>query len=247
MSDDKTKEILKLSKQIADLEAEYQEFAYIVSHDLNGVLRQVGGFAQIIFDRHANRFDARTTRQFELLIEGADNGRDILDGLLDYSRLNTVDVPIGDVDCNVVVSEVLEKLDELVTFAEARIQVDDLPVIIASGSRISQVFFNLLENALIFRREDVVPEISVSVKETVDLWMFKITDNGIGVQPQHEVKIFDVLQCAGGRHYNGIGMGLAICRKIIRQHDGNIWMNSDYGRGSELLFTIKKSPALLFC
>lgn len=240
MTDEIAMDLVEAQKELADLKAEYQEFAYIVSHDLSAVLRQVGGFAQIVYDKHANNFDTRTLRHFELIIEGAETGKDLLEGLLLFSRLNTVDAPKELVDCNTIASECVESLSELIISTGAEISIEDLPTLPANRVRLAQVLYNLIHNALIFVDNDVKPKIRITAKDADNLWLFGIEDNGIGIRSQYRDNIFDVLQTAAGKKFEGLGMGLAIARKIIQQHGGSIWVNSEIGEGSKFYFTLSK-------
>ena len=240
MSDEVTNELVELRKALAELQAEYQSFAYIISHDLSAVLRQTSGFTEIIYNKHAETFDDRTKRHFELILKGSETGKELLDGLLRFSRLNTVEAPNESVNCNDVFTICMEQLSHRVHGVDAEITCNNLPSVYANEARIAQVFYNLLENTLIYVRYQVNPKIFVSVVEKGSHYQFSIADNGIGIREKHQSKIFDVLQRVDGKKYDGIGMGLAIARKIIQQHGGSIWVESELKKGSTFYFTIPK-------
>jgi len=220
---------------------EYQEFAYIVSHDLFGALRQVEGFAKIVSAKNADGLDEKTHRHLGLILEGSEKGKKILEALLDFSRLNTTDAPFTSVDCNAVAEDVLSELADLAQAKEAQITCGKLPVIIAYKPMITRVFYNLILNALTYHPANDPPQISITSTSETDHWSFLIQDSGIGMKEANKDKIFKPLRRGVGKGFgDGMGMGLATAKKILERHGGHISVESELSMGAAFTFTVSK-------
>ncbi len=234
-------ELEKARNDLVELKAEYEEFVYIVSHDLSAPLRQVEGFVEIITEKHADSFDDKTKRHFELINSGTAKAKQILDAITRYSRINTVIEPYTLLDLNVVMNDVKDNLSSLIDKHNALFTFDTLPKIQGSREQIIKVFECLIHNALTYQQVGNQPVIKLSVSDKGDVWQFCINDNGIGVADNNKDKIFKVLRRGvSDKKYAGMGMGLAISKKILQKHHGDIWLDSDLENGTSFYFTIAK-------
>ena len=241
MSADVANELEKVKQELAALKAEYEEFVYIISHDLSAPLRQIEGFADIIESNHSDSFDEKTKRHFALIHSGATQATQILTALTNYSRLNTRAQPFALMDCNEIVAQVLAELSPLIAEMGASINCVELPSIIGDSEQIKLLFACLIENALIYQLPGNKPVIFISAKDDNNFWQFSINDNGIGVPENLTEKIFKVLRRGvSSKKYPGLGMGLAIAQKILQKHLGDISLNVDTNTGSTFTFKIAK-------
>ena len=163
---------------------------------------------------------------------------ELVKGLLFYSRLGKAR-KLEHVDCNELVKNVIDDLGLMIAESKAEIKVGKLPTLNAYPVELTQLFQNLIINAIKFRKADMPLEINISAKKKYDKWTFAVTDNGIGIEDKNREKIFVIFQRLHDRHeYNGTGIGLAYCKKIAELHNGSIWVESTYGKGSTFYFTI---------
>lgn len=233
--------IARLEHELQELKDEYQDFAYIVSHDLIGALRSIDGFATIITKALSGELNEKTIRHFECMNMGVENAKDILNALLEYSRVSTRIEPFTQCDLNAILQRAKYKLSPLSEPSSATIESDHLPTIMADAGQVSQLFYHLLHNALLYQAADNQPQVQVSYTENPDHWLFSIRDNGIGVKRNGFEKVFQVLRRGVlKKQYPGIGMGLASARKILQRHKGKIWVESTLDEGSTFFFTISK-------
>ncbi len=253
----------KLNQAIAELarsNAELEQFAYVASHDLQEPLRAISGYLQIIERRHKGKLDAETDRFITGAVEGAGRMKAMIDALLNYSRVGRRDVPFGLVECSSVLEQALQNLRVAVEESGATVTHDPLPPLMADNIQMVQLFQNLVGNAIKFHKPGKPPQIHISAKRLPssalspdsalpegeelgvredDGWLFAVSDNGIGIEPQYAGRIFQIFQRLHTRQeYPGTGIGLAVCRKIIEHHGGKIWVESEFGKGATFLFTI---------
>lgn len=241
MAAEKKNELEKVKQELAALKTEYEEFVYIVSHDLSAPLRQVKSFAEIIVSKHGDSFDDKTKRHFDLIEGGSNQASQMIDEIKSYSRINTRAEPFTKLDTNKLVAQVLDNLSPLITKTAASITCADLPTIIGDSAQIKLLFQCLIENSLIYQLPDNKPVISVSVSDDNNFWHFCITDNGIGVAENLTEKIFKVLRRGvSSKKYAGMGMGLAISKKILQKHQGDISVALKSEKGAAFSFKIAK-------
>jgi light-regulated signal transduction histidine kinase (bacteriophytochrome) len=165
--------------------------------------------------------------------------KEMINGLLDYSRVKTHGKPFAAVNCETVIENALADLQIVVEENKAVITHDPLPVIAADEAQLAEVFQNLLRNAIRFRKKDELPRIHVSGRKEGGEWLFSFRDNGIGIEPQYKDSLFVMFRRLHGRgEYPGTGIGLAVCKRIVERHGGRIWVESEYGKGSAFNFTI---------
>jgi len=234
-------ELAEARAKLARLEAEYKEFSYIVSHDLSGPLRTIEGFATIISQKHADSFDEKTKLHFQYIVNGVKNGTEILTSLKAFSRLNTRAQPFSACDCNALVADVQENLAEVIQSTAAQVESANLPMVFADSVQLSQAFYHLLENALRYHRADSPPKVRITAEDLGAHWQFIVTDNGIGVPAKLAERIFKPLRRAvKDKDYPGMGMGLAVTKKIAERHRGDLQFESTEGAGSTFRMTIAK-------
>jgi light-regulated signal transduction histidine kinase (bacteriophytochrome) len=235
---EKTMEELKRSN------AELEQFAYVASHDLQEPLRMVASFTQLLQNRYQDKLDDDANDFINYAVDGATRMQNLISDLLIFSRVGTRGKPFKTTDMNIILENVLANIQLSTIEADAEITYDPLPAIIADGSQMAQILQNLISNAIKFRAKSPI-HIHVSGENKPDKWVFSIRDNGIGIEPKNFEFIFVIFQRLHKRdEYEGTGIGLAICKKIIQRHNGKIWVESELGKGSTFYFTIPKKNGL---
>jgi len=213
-------------------------FAYVASHDLQEPIRTVVSFSQLLERRYKGKFDAEADDYLRFIANAGQRMHQLVNSLLEYSRTTTREIAFDAVDTEVVLSGVLENMAHTILEFGATVTHEQLPVVRGDAQQISQVFQNLIENAVKFRSADP-PRIHVSAESAGDMWRFSVRDNGIGIEPQYLDKIFVIFQRLHGQEqYPGTGIGLAIVKRIVERHGGDIWVESEPGRGSTFFFTL---------
>ncbi len=219
---------------------ELELFAYFASHDLQEPLRMVSAFTQLLGDRYGDGLDERARQYIGFAVDGANRMQQLIQDLLNFSRVDTHGEAPEPIDSKDALDEALLNLDAAIDEAGARIDVGDLPLVLADSGQLARVFQNLVGNAIKFRREDAAPHIHVAASRTDDAtWTFSVTDNGIGIEPRFAERVFQIFQRLHGREqYAGTGMGLALCKRIVERHGGRIWVESRPEGGSTFCFTL---------
>lgn len=241
MSDDLSKQLERTQQELEKLKHQYQEFVYVVSHDLTGPLRQIEGFTEIIAEKYADQFDEKTKRHINLIINGSSKAKEMLEALLVYSRLSTNQKTFAPFDCNEALDKAKEKLSDLIESSDAEILCHQLPNVTADANQISMLFCHLLRNSLLYQPAGNQPKISFEVSEKEKLWQFAISDNGIGIPERVRERAFTILRRGvADKQYPGLGMGLAFARRIVQNHGGEIWIDNEKEEGSRLIFTLVK-------
>jgi light-regulated signal transduction histidine kinase (bacteriophytochrome) len=231
--------LAETARELERSNRDLEQFAYVASHDLQEPLRQVRAFVKLLRDRHSDKFDAKAAQYFEFVNEGAARMSDLVQGLLAYSRVGAKDERKQPIACQKAMETALANLQAGIAESRARITHDDLPTVVAEPTQLSQLFQNLIGNAVKFRRDGQDPEIPVGCCRDDGHWLFRVKDNGIGIDPDYHGKVFLIFQRLHGREkYSGTGIGLAICKKIVEQHGGRIWIESKAGEGSTFCFTL---------
>ncbi len=231
----------QLETQRRDLErsnAELAQFAYVASHDLQEPLRMITSYLQLLQQRYEERLDSQAHEFIGFAVDGAQRMRALILALLDYSRVESRAKEHVPTDLNKVVAEATANLREATREAGAEITHDHLPTVAADGAQLVQLFQNLLSNAIKFRGEES-PRIHISATGEPGRWVIAHRDNGIGISPEYRGRIFDIFQRLHTRdEYPGTGIGLAICKKIVELHDGELWVESEPGEGTTFLFSV---------
>lgn len=229
------------TKELERSNAELEQFAFVASHDLQEPLRMITGFLAQLEKKYSDVLDERAEKYIYFATDGAKRMRQIILDLLDFSRVGRIDTEKEKIDLNVLVKEVLSLNKKLITDTGASVHVQDLPEIVAARSPVRQLFQNLINNALKYHHHENIPEVKVSYSEVDEFWEFRVEDNGIGIKKEYDEKIFNIFQRLHGKEeFEGSGVGLAICKKIVEGHGGEIWVESEPGEGSTFYFTIAK-------
>jgi PAS domain S-box-containing protein len=233
-------DLAKRASELAASNAELERFAYIASHDLQEPLRMVSSFLQLLQKRYSGQLDGKADQYIHYAVDGAERMKALIMDLLEYSRVGTGKENFTPVDTAVVMKEVGVIFHEKIIAAKAQIEFDLLPVVTGDKVQLTQLFQNLLSNALKYH-SDRPPRIRIGAIEEPTEWKFSVTDNGIGIDSQFFDKIFIIFQRLHNKtDYGGTGIGLAICKKIVERHGGSIWVESTPQQGSTFYFTIHK-------
>jgi PAS domain S-box-containing protein len=232
-------ELKKKSEELARSNLELQQFAYITSHDLQEPLRGISGFTELLEKRYKGQLDEKADVYIHFILDGTKQMHQVIQDLLEYSRVQTKAHEFSRIDTNRAYKQALKNLHVSITKKEAIITNDPLPELVADETQITQLFQNLIGNALKFQKPNVVPNIHVSARQDTDRWIFSIKDNGIGLELRFTDRIFKIFQRLHAKgEYEGTGIGLAICKRIVERHGGEIYVESTPGEGSTFFFTI---------
>ena len=217
---------------------ELSQFAYIASHDLQEPLRMVASFLQLLEKRYEHVLDEDGKRFIRFAVDGAKRMQALIQDLLSLSRVQTRAHPLVPVDCAKVFRDVNDNLRIAIAEADATVTCDSLPEIVADGVQITQLFQNLIDNAIKFRGAAPV-RIHVGALRRSDAWEFSVSDNGMGIEPQFFDRVFGIFQRLQTKEQvSGTGIGLAVCKKIVERHGGRIWIESEPAVGTAFFFTI---------
>lgn len=228
-------------KELAASNAELEQFAYIASHDLQEPLRMVTSFLTQIEKKYNDKLDDKGRQYIHFAVDGAKRMRKIILDLLEYSRIGKEDSEIEDIVVNDLIDDIALLNATLFKEEKITLNVAKLPVIKGRKTMIQQVFQNLIINAVRYKKAEQRPVIGIDCEEIEGFWKFSVTDNGIGIDNAFSEKIFILFQRLHNKEeFSGTGMGLAICKKIVENHGGKIWLESSDGDGSSFYFTIKK-------
>jgi light-regulated signal transduction histidine kinase (bacteriophytochrome) len=231
-------ELAKKAQELARSNADLEKFAYVASHDLQEPLRMVASYTQLLAKRYKGKLDTDADEFIDFAVDGANRMRQLIQELLSYSRVGTRGKPLQPVDIQVACANAIKNLLHAIEESCAKVSVDSLPTVMGDATQLAQLFQNLIGNGIKYR-DSRPPEIQVKATQEGDMWLFSVHDNGIGIDAQYFDRIFEMFQRLHTRkEYSGTGMGLAICRKIVQRHGGEIWVESRPGNGSTFFFTI---------
>ncbi|MFB9990521.1 ATP-binding protein [Deinococcus oregonensis] len=235
----RTHELELQTQELERSNAELEQFAYIASHDLQAPIRAVTSFAGIIAQRYAGQLDDRGQLYLQQIIGSGEHMKRLVDDLLTFSRIHTHQGDQVLVDSQAVFGEVARRLASEDMEGTFDLSATGLPRVRANPQQLDQLLQNLISNGLKYRREGVRPRVQVSAVQGGDFWRFAVSDNGIGIEEQYFGRIFEIFQRLHGRDtFEGTGIGLAVCKKIVERHGGQLWLESVVGEGSSFFFTL---------
>jgi signal transduction histidine kinase len=225
-------------RELARSNTELEQFAYVASHDLQEPIRKVASFTQLLQRRYGGQLDERADEYIAFAVDGAKRMQTLINDLLAFSRVGRIQDEQSVVNLGESLSDALAGLSTLIEESQATINADELPTVRGEPALLSLVFQNLVGNALKFRGEHR-PVVSIRARRDGEDWLVSIADNGIGIDPQYAERIFVIFQRLHSKErYEGTGIGLAMCRKIIEYHGGRIWLDREVGEGTTLHFTL---------
>jgi len=217
---------------------ELEQFAYVISHDLQEPLRMISSYTQLLAKRYGKKLDDDADEFIGYAVDGAKRMQTLLHGLLEYSRVGTRGKPFSAVNCEHVVKQAMTNLKIAIEECNASVNYDTLPTVMGDEGQLVRLFQNLIGNAIKFRREEA-PQVHISAQRRNNIITFTVKDNGLGIDPQHSQSIFEIFRrLHTTEEYPGTGMGLAICKKIVERHGGHISVQSQPGQGSTFYFSI---------
>jgi signal transduction histidine kinase/NO-binding membrane sensor protein with MHYT domain len=233
--------LARKAEELARSNADLEQFAYVASHDLQEPLRMVASYTQLLARRYRGKLDADADDFIGFAVDGATRMQALIQDLLSFSRVTTKGRSLQFIDAKAACDSACVNLQRSIEKSAAVVSVAPLPSVLADAGQLTQLFQNLIGNAIKYRN-DREPKIHVAAKPTGATWTFSVQDNGIGIDPQYWDRIFQMFQRLHTREeYSGTGIGLAICRKIVERHGGRIWVESQLGQGSTFLFTIPQT------
>ena len=225
-------------KRLEESNERLEQFAYAASHDLQEPLRMVTSYLQLIEQRYGDELDEDGEEFIEFAVDGAERMRTMIDGLLEYSRVESQGDPFESHDLNDVLADVREDLQMQIDESGAEIMADDLPRVDGDPSQLRQVFQNLLSNAIEYSG-DQPPSVGISAERDGHEWIISIQDDGVGIDSEDQDRIFEVFQRLHSQdEHPGTGIGLSLCRRIVERHDGELWVESKPGDGTTFSFTL---------
>ena len=231
-------ELEKKTEELIRSNAELEQFASAASHDMREPLRTITGFLRLLSKRYKGKLDEKADEYISFTVDSVNRMDMLLKDMVELSRLGAKAQRQKPVNCNVVLEKAIHDLRSAIEESGAEITYDELPTVVANESQITRLFQNIIGNSIKFRSEEK-PEIHVSVEHRDDEWVFSVRDNGIGIDPQFSKRIFVVFQRLHTRdEYEGTGIGLALCKKIVELHGGRIWVESEAGKGSTFYFSL---------
>ena len=229
---------MRAAEELRRSNQELEQFAYVASHDLQEPLRMVTGYTQLLEKRYGAGLDQKAREYIGFAVDGAKRMQGLIEDLLTYSRVGSKGKAFAWTNCEVVLGKALAGLDVAIRESGAMVSHDPLPVVMGDDFQLGQVFQNLLGNALKYRNSKA-PQVHVSCRKEPERWIFAVKDNGIGIDPQYGERIFQIFQRLHTRQeYEGSGIGLAICKKIVERHGGKIWVESELDNGATFYFTV---------
>jgi signal transduction histidine kinase len=231
--------LTRQARELTHSNEELQRFAYIASHDLQEPLRTVTSYVQLLARRYKDQLDADASEFINFAVGGAKRMHALINDLLTYSQVDANSKPFAPTDCAMVLERVLANLRLIIEETGTDVSIDNPPTLMADDVQMACLFQNLIENAIKFRRRGIRPTVHIGAERADGEWLFSVRDNGIGIDPRYFEQIFVVFQRLHNQdEYEGTGIGLAMCKRIVERHGGHIWVASEPGKGSTFYFTM---------
>jgi PAS domain S-box-containing protein len=230
--------LAKKTEELQRSNQELEQFAYVASHDLQEPLRMITSYIQLLAKRYQGKLDKDADEFIGFAVDGATRMQRLISDLLVYSRVGTRGKAFEPTDSYQALAAALDNLQLAVEDCGATVTHDKLPTVMADSSQLTQLFQNLIGNAIKFHGEEK-PLVHVSAQQRANEWLFSVHDNGIGIAPENFERIFVIFQRLHSRsEYPGTGIGLAVCKRIVERHGGKIWLESELGKGTQFFFTL---------
>jgi light-regulated signal transduction histidine kinase (bacteriophytochrome) len=227
----------ELAKNLDSSNKNLEQFAYVAAHDLQAPLKMAGNYVQLL-QKKVKGPDQSTEKYFDIISQQLSYMQDLVRGLLAYSKLEQSEIVLKELDCRHCLKHALSNLQGIIQESHAQVSFDRLPAILGDKSQIIRLFQNLISNAIKFRSNEA-PRIFIEGIEKDHEWVISVRDNGIGIKPEDFKKVFEVFQRLD-KKYAGSGIGLGVCKKVVEQHGGKIWVESQVGKGSCFYFSFPK-------
>ena len=242
---DNALEKVALTRKLAETQDELKQFASTAAHDLKAPLRRIRQFCQRLQERCRDKLDKEEYELLDFVVQNADQMHRLVESLLAYTRVGRSETPLTPVPLSDVMQVVMANLEPMIEESRALVSVSPMPEVLGDETVLIQLFQNLVNNALKFRGL-APPVVQVNSQPAGDVWHLTVTDNGIGIAPQHHEEIFAPFRrLHAASEYEGSGIGLATCRKIVEQHHGRIWVESNPGQGTTFHITLPDATAMM--
>jgi light-regulated signal transduction histidine kinase (bacteriophytochrome) len=204
-------------------------------------LRAVNSYTQLLARKYQDKLDDKADKYINYIVEGATRMQQLINDLLEFSRIGRHGKDLVPTDCETVLGQVLAHLKVAIAQSHATVTHDPLPIVMGDETQLIQLLQNLICNAIKFRREEP-PQVHITAVQSENEWIFSVRDNGIGIESEYFERIFTIFQRLHSRSdYPGTGIGLAVCKKIIERHQGRIWVESELGVGTTFHFTVPQT------
>lgn len=232
-------QVLEQAEELRRSNRDLEQFAYVASHDLQEPLRKVASFTQLLQKRYGGELDERADQYIEFAVDGAKRMQRLIQDLLGFSRVGRSAGEAVEVDLVEACATAVTTLDAAVEESGGQVEVGDLPVVLGQQTLLVQLFQNLVGNALKFRHPDRMPRVTLGAVRREDAWELWCSDNGIGIDQQYADRVFVIFQRLHAKDaYEGTGIGLALCKKIVEFHGGEIWLDTDVSQGTTIRWTL---------
>ena len=235
------RELERVKAQLEQSNEELQQFAYVISHDLQEPLRMVSSYMSLLEREYADELNTEAREYIEFAADGAERMKSLIDGLLTFSRVETRGDEMETVEAESALADARQALAMRIEETDATIETGEIPTVTADRAQLSQVFQNLLSNAIEYAG-DGPPTIEIRGEER-DEYVFAVEDDGVGIPEDEQDDIFGIFERGGDASGDGIGIGLAICQRIVERHGGEMWVESAVGEGTTVYFSLAKNPS----
>lgn len=241
--EEKNEEIKRQNERLTSSNEDLRQFAHVTSHDLREPLRSIGSFASLLKAKYYNQIDEEANEFIDFIVKGVKRMDKLLADLLAYSVVGIFNTDYEDVDVNEIITTIIKTLYKEKATQGVKIKLSDLPVVKGNSAQLNQLFYHLIDNSLKFRSEEA-PRIEIRAEKRGRKYLFSVADNGIGMEQEYKEKIFGLFLRLHNKRsqYQGTGVGLSICKKIVEQHKGRIWIDSEPGKGTTVFFTLPENP-----
>jgi light-regulated signal transduction histidine kinase (bacteriophytochrome) len=230
--------LLTQAQDLARSNRDLEQFAYVASHDLQEPLRKIASFCQMLDRRYSGQLDERADQYIAFAVDGAKRMQELINDLLAFSRVGRQSAPFVEVDLQACVDVALGNLSEVIRETTTDVEATVLPHVHGDPALLTQLFQNLIGNSIKFRSE-ASPQVQITARNVEEAWEFSCADNGIGVESQYADRIFVIFQRLHGKDaYPGTGIGLALCKRIVEHHGGQIWLDTSAPAGSTFRWTL---------